>query len=236
MVTTGAISKRIRIYNLSVCMDRVDELAEKIWNYLRLEMKLEKSDAIWILGSNDLRVVEYGAKLFLEGWAPRMVFSGGIAHEKDLLNTGWSKSEAEIFADEAVRLGVDKTKVWIENRSTNSGENIKFTYELFEQKSFEPRKIILVQKPFMLRRTYATFVKQWPGEKVKTIFTSPQIGYRGWCEGGSREDLVNVMVGDLQRIREYPKLGFQIEQEIPVEVWSDYQELVKMGYTKHLIK
>lgn len=44
------------------------------------------------------------------------------------------------------------------------------------------------------------------------------------------------MVGDLQRIKEYPAKGFQIEQEIPDEVWSAYETLVAAGYDKHLIK
>lgn len=44
------------------------------------------------------------------------------------------------------------------------------------------------------------------------------------------------MVGDLQRIREYPKLGFQIEQNIPKSVWQAFEKMVGWGYSKHLIK
>ena len=44
------------------------------------------------------------------------------------------------------------------------------------------------------------------------------------------------MVGDLQRIQVYPEKGFQIFQEIPDEVLEAYQKLVKLGYTKHLLK
>jgi hypothetical protein len=44
------------------------------------------------------------------------------------------------------------------------------------------------------------------------------------------------MVGDLQRIKFYPALGFQIEQEIPDEVWQAYEKLVELGYDQHLIK
>jgi len=43
------------------------------------------------------------------------------------------------------------------------------------------------------------------------------------------------MVGDLQRIAIYPKQGFQIAQEIPVDVWDAFEQLVALGYTKHLI-
>ena len=45
-----------------------------------------------------------------------------------------------------------------------------------------------------------------------------------------------MLVGDLQRIKEYPKKGFQIEQEISPEVWEAYEYLVGLGYTNYLIK
>ena len=44
------------------------------------------------------------------------------------------------------------------------------------------------------------------------------------------------MVGDLQRIREYPARGFQIPQEIPADVWDAYEQLVGAGYNRHLMK
>jgi hypothetical protein len=44
------------------------------------------------------------------------------------------------------------------------------------------------------------------------------------------------MVGDLQRIRLYPALGFQIEQEIPAEILGAFEELVAAGFTKYLIQ
>jgi hypothetical protein len=48
------------------------------------------------------------------------------------------------------------------------------------------------------------------------------------------ERVINIMVGDLQRIRIYPAKGFQIPQDIPDEVWTAYERLVKWGFTKHL--
>jgi hypothetical protein len=51
----------------------------------------------------------------------------------------------------------------------------------------------------------------------------------------SADDVISIMVGDLQRIREYPARGFQIAQEIPAEVWQAYEELVRAGYDRHLI-
>jgi hypothetical protein len=42
------------------------------------------------------------------------------------------------------------------------------------------------------------------------------------------------MVGDLQRIRLYPARGFQIEQEIPDEIWAAGERLIALGFNRHL--
>jgi hypothetical protein len=44
------------------------------------------------------------------------------------------------------------------------------------------------------------------------------------------------MVGDLQRIKLYPARGWQIEQDIPDEVWQAFERFVRAGYDKYLIQ
>ena len=53
----------------------------------------------------------------------------------------------------------------------------------------------------------------------------------------SRDTILNIMVGDLQRIRLYamPPRDFQIPQEIPDEVWAAFETLVAAGYTWNLV-
>ncbi|MBS3081105.1 YdcF family protein [Candidatus Pacearchaeota archaeon] len=89
----------------------IDKLVKKIWDYHRVNHKLEKADAILVLCSNDLRVADYATKLFLDGFAPIIIFSGGIAHKGELIETPWKKSEAEMFAERAIQLGVPKEQV-----------------------------------------------------------------------------------------------------------------------------
>jgi hypothetical protein len=52
--------------------------AEKLWNFHRLNHELRRSDCILVLGSHDPRVAERGARLFLDGWAPLLIMSGGL--------------------------------------------------------------------------------------------------------------------------------------------------------------
>ena len=210
-------------------------LAEKLWDYLKLNHQIEKSDAILVLCSHDKRVAERAAQLFLEDWAPLLIFSGGLG---SITKTFWTEPEADQFAAIAIRMGVPKERILIENRSTNTGENFRFTRQLLVEKGIDPQKFIVVQKPYMERRSFATFRKMWP-EKEVTV-TSPQVAFDEYLESYAHEELsadevISIMVGDLQRIKVYAEKGYQIPQEIPTEVWSAYEELVRAGYNRHLI-
>lgn len=209
-----------------------DKLAKILWDYNSLYQPIEKSDCILVLGSHDIRVAQRGAELFLQGFAPLIIFSGNVGR---LTKRMWNKPEAEIFAEEAIKMGVSKDKILIENESTNTGENIIFTKKLLEEKDISVNKLLLVQKPYMQRRAFATFKKVWPEKEV--LITAPQIPFEKYPNEIVPKDVViNIMVGDTQRIEMYPEKGFQIAQEIPVNVWEAYQELVKRGFTNHLIK
>ena len=50
----------------------------------------------------------------------------------------------------------------MENKATNTGENIANSRALLAANGITPASLIVVQKPFMERRSYATFMKQWP--------------------------------------------------------------------------
>jgi uncharacterized SAM-binding protein YcdF (DUF218 family) len=210
----------------------VDFLAVKIWDYHHLNHRLEKSDAILVMGSHDLRVAERGAQLFLEHWAPLLIFSGGLGN---LTRGVWDRPEADRFAEIAVRMGVPREEILIENRSTNTGENIRFTKDLLARLHLAPQKFILVHKPYMERRAMATFRKIWPEKQA--LVTSPQISFEDYPNQEiSKREVIGIMVGDLQRIRLYPARGFQIPQEIPAEVWEAGQKLIQLGYSQNLIK
>ena len=212
--------------------DLVDELAQRIWNYMLLGHELVPSDIILALGSNDLRVAEHAADLYLRGLAPLLLFSGNVGA---LTRGQFDKPEAEKFAEIALAKGVPAEAILREPRSTNTGENIQFSRQLLAERGLDPQRLILVQKPYMERRTYATFMNFWPGKDIRV--SSPPSTYAGYFnEILPRDRVINIMVGDLQRIKIYPAKGFQIPQEIPAEVWQAYEQLLALGYDKHLIE
>ncbi|KAJ3905811.1 DUF218 domain-containing protein [Lentinula edodes] len=217
----------------------IDTDAFLIYNYHRLHHQPSPASAIFCLCSLDTRVAVRAANLYLYGLAPILIFSGGVGS----LTAGryHGVSEAEAFATIARDMGVPDKAIVVEPRSTNTGENVRFTYMLLEKQGLleNIKSFILVQKPYMERRTYATFLKQWPGaemeERVKFSVTSPELEWDQYPDKENpRELVINVMVGDLVRIRDYPAKGFQISQEIPPEVWAAAERLIHAGYTEHL--
>jgi uncharacterized SAM-binding protein YcdF (DUF218 family) len=215
---------------------RLRAAVEKIWHYHRLTHPLSRADAILVLCSHDKVVARRGAELFLQGWAPLLIFAGGLG---SITRHLWREPEADQFARIAMEMGVPEDKILIENRSTNTGENILFTKRLLAERRLSPETFIVVQKPYMERRSYATFKRVWPEKEV--VVTSPQVSldqYMNECshDALSPDDVIAIMVGDLQRIRLYGDRGFQIHQDIPPDVWDAYEALVTAGYDKFLIR
>jgi uncharacterized SAM-binding protein YcdF (DUF218 family) len=209
----------------------VDDWARTLWDYHHVHHALEKADCIIVLGSHDTRVAERGAEVFLGGWAPLLVFSG---HLGALTSGMWSRPEAEVFAGVAVARGVPRERILIENRSTNTGENVDFSRRLLAEKGIQPRKAIAVQKPYMERRTLATFAQRWP--ELQVVVTSPQIDFDAYPTGEiRRDDVIHIMVGDLQRLVVYGRKGWSAPQDVPPEVMTAYEQLVAAGYTRRLL-
>lgn len=214
---------------------RIRTLVEKVWNYHQMHHELSRADAILVLCSHDIVVAERGAQLFLEGWAPLLIFSGGLG---TITRHLWTEPEATLFARIAIAMGVPENCIVVESQSTNTGENVLFTKALLAERHLDPDSFIVVQKPYMERRSYATFRKVWPGKQV--IVTSPQLSLDDYLgrfshESLTRDEVISIMVGDLQRIKVYPARGFQIEQEIPPDVWDAFTGLVRAGYDKRLL-
>jgi uncharacterized SAM-binding protein YcdF (DUF218 family) len=213
---------------------------QTVWNYMKMNHTLSESDVIFALGSWDTRVAERAAALYLQGLAPLVVCSGSgtcNSHQPEW-NKFQGRSEAEVFADIAIAAGVPKERIIIESESQNTGQNYEFASKLLNDRGVNPSaagfKCIAVQKSFMERRTYATGKIWWPTAEI--LVTSPVTTLEQYQQAdATAEGWIHFMVGDLQRIKEYPSKGFQIAQDIPTEVWEAYEKLVTMGFTKALI-
>lgn len=153
----------------------------------------------------------------------------------------WNRSEAEVFRDIAVSMGVPSCKIYIETESKNTGENIRFTHDLMKKRYKVPHRIILVQKPHMGERTAATFWKQWPHSNttvLSLVVRTLRITLERYPNDdvGDLGDVISVMMGYLQRLPLYYELGFQTYVHIPSDIWDSFLFLQKTGlYNSHFI-
>jgi uncharacterized SAM-binding protein YcdF (DUF218 family) len=142
-----------------------------------------------------------------------------------------------VFAQTAIDMGVPADVILIENKSQNTGQNYDFAMSLLREKGVELKRLIVVHKPFVERRAYATG-KIWLPDSVELIVTSPNLSIEEYPNESNSIDnqWIHGMVGSVQRMKEYPAKGFQIHQDIPGDIWQAYEYLVAAGYTKSLIK
>ncbi len=209
-------------------------LARIIWDYHQLKHEPIPADVIVALGTNDLRVAEFAADLCHRGFGKMIVCTGGIAHGSDLLATNWPVSEAQMYAEILERRGVPREHVLLETRALNTAENFVFTRELLQQAGIRPRNILIAVKPFMQRRAWATMAVEWP--EMPASVASPPLSLDEYFTGDlTPEKIINIIVGDLQRIWVYARKGYSAPQRLPDEVRRAYEGLVELGFDKHLI-
>src|SRR5436190_21288005 len=131
----------------------VDRYAQLLFDYHFLKQPLQKADCIFVLGSHDPSVADYAVQLYQTGYAPFILFSGGVIRPEGELRNNTPKSEAAAFFDIAIRQGVPAEAIILENEATNTGENFIYERRLLEEKKMNFKSFILVQKPYMVMRT-----------------------------------------------------------------------------------
>lgn len=203
------------------------QAARTLWDFHRIHDQLSCADLIIGLGSYDLRVADRCAELFHQGLAKRIIFTGKSGNWTGALYPG---TEAEAFAAHANDLGVPDDAILIEQQATNIGENIRFAKAMADD---TVRRVILVTKPQTQRRAFATVRAQWPG--IEALVTAPPTRFEDQPTAAYPLDMfIHEMVGDVQRMIDYPAKGFQIAQSVPASVADAFDFLVKEGYHHHL--
>ena len=207
-----------------------------IWDYLCLREEPQKADCIVGFGNFNTDIARRAAELYHQGYADKILFTGGLG--RNTLGM-LPEPEAVRFAKVAMECGVPESALILEDKSTNTAENIRFTHDLLAKLGQPHDHLLGVHQPFMERRIKAAFGVYWP--EVKLTVTSPQVTILEYLERAKQQGIsenasISVIVGDFQRMDLYAKLGYQIPQHIPDEAWDAFHALVAMGYDKQLAK
>ncbi|MEB0044139.1 MULTISPECIES: YdcF family protein [unclassified Pseudomonas] len=202
--------------------------ATVLWEFLGSGRMHRSCELIVVCGSYDLRVCDYACELLKQGVAPHLLFTGNTGNWTRHL---WQRTEADVFAQRALALGVSADQFTLESRATNFAENIAYARTLFP----DVQRATFLTKPNAIRRVALTLPIQWPG--LDACVDSPSFEFPGQVSNLIGVlGLIDEMVGDVHRIMVYPSLGFQVEQAIPDEVLGAWRYLIEQGFDHHLIK
>jgi uncharacterized SAM-binding protein YcdF (DUF218 family) len=209
--------------------DRRD--AQIIWDYHQLRHQPRPCDAGIGLGSHDLGVATLAADMYHAGMFPVLVLTGA---NSPTTRARFPRGEAVHYAEQAMALGVPRSAIIIEPEAANTGQNITCSRRVLAGAGITPNLVMLISKPYMQRRAYATARKLWP--EVSIVCASEDLSLDDYLKQMGDDKLVtDMLVGDLQRIIEYPARGFAIVQEVPARVQDAYRRLLAAGFDSRLI-
>ncbi|MFJ4315795.1 YdcF family protein [Streptomyces lavendulae] len=205
--------------------------AELIWDFHQMHHEPRPCSVAVGLGSHDLGVADATVDLYHRGMAPLIVFTGATSRTTQ---ERMPRGEAVHYRERALELGVPPAAVLVEPKATNTGENIRFTRTLLNEKGIKVESILLVSKPYEERRAYATAKKLWP--EVEIVSASAPMTFRHYVDSiGDPRLVFDMLVGALQRLQLYPQQGFMVAVPVPDEVLAAHRRLCAGGFTSRLV-
>ncbi|MFD7841459.1 YdcF family protein [Nocardia sp. NPDC059764] len=207
---------------------------EILWEFNQMGHEVRPVDVGIGLGGHDMGVATYAVELYHAGMFPLAVFTGANA---PTTTERFPRGEAVHFREHAIALGVPTEAILVEPMATNTGDNVDFTRVLLEEHGLleSIRSVMLISRPYQQRRSHAICRKRWPGVDV-TCASLPLALDDYVTSIGDVDRVMNMLVGDTQRVWAYPAKGWAIEQEVPSQVMAAYQRLVEAGYTRRLLR
>ncbi|WP_288878208.1 YdcF family protein, partial [uncultured Kosakonia sp.] len=186
-----------------------------------------------------------------------LLISGGLGHSTTFLYSAIARhprynvirttgrGEAAILADIARQFWkIDESQLLIEDRSTNSGENARFSLDMLISQHIAPKTAVIVQDPTMQRRTMATFARasqqctnaphwfSWPGFTPRLNNTPDGLAFQPRVRGlWPVERYLSLLMGEVPRLRDdangYGPNGrdYLAHIEFPPEIEQAWQTL-----------
>ena len=186
-------------------------------------------DAALGFGTFDLTLAAFCGELYSRGLARRIIFTGGVgAGTADL-----GRPEADAWRDELRRAfpAVDPRHIIVENRSTNTSENIDFTAELlareFPDFAFGRglRTALIVASPSRLRRVALALQKRQPDLRFWRTLPSADFDREYALHESKGIPYLAHLAGEIDRIRDYPTRGWIAAEPLPPEVQAAREKL-----------
>lgn len=186
-----------------------------------------RADVVILAGNAVIPTIDAACALAAAQQTPLLI-SGGVGHSTTFLYSAIARhprynvirttgrGEAAILADIARQFWkLDDKQLLIEDRSTNCGENARFSVDMLITKEIKPKTVMVMQDPTMQRRTMATFARvseqcndaphwlSWPGFTPLLINTDNGLEFQPRQRGlWSVERYLSLLLGEIPRLRD----------------------------------
>ena len=213
-------------------------------------------ELVVLAGNAVIPTIDFACRLAAHHAVPLLI-SGGIGHSTSFLYQSVlndprystipvdDRAEAHILADIAHQFwAIPREHIVVEDRSTNCGENARFTRQMLEHNGIAHRTGVVVQDPTMQRRTMATFARVWQDDpRAPTWYSAPGCspvlcnGRDGVTFSGEEAGLwpvgryLALILGELPRLADNPQgygplgKGFIAHVDIPPDIAQAWQTL-----------
>jgi uncharacterized SAM-binding protein YcdF (DUF218 family) len=185
------------------------EFTQRVSDYLLVEKtKLHKADLGFIFGNRSFsnELVTASAQYYHKGYFPKIIVTGGVTNIQGDLESYYIKKQL-------IKHGVPENKIIIEDKSTNTQENIEFAQQVLHARGEMPiSSIIGFGQLYAARRYMMTLQRRWP--EVLPMFVSVNAFNVDKDNWHKNDQLKNYVLKEWNKIDKYKDLDFIKEIDI----------------------
>lgn len=122
-----------------------------------------KSEAVIVLGGGPIQRIEKGVALFRQGYARRIIVSGGVPENP-------FQDQAQAMKRDAVSMGVPTRAIFEDNRATTTYQNAFYTKRIMLRHGWS--SALVVSSSFHMRRVSLVFGLVYRGSGIRLRFVS----------------------------------------------------------------
>jgi len=159
-------------------------ILKTIVNALVYEKPTDSADVMIILSGDPGKRVDFASELYKKHRFSHVIVTGGKLHSIDI---------AQLMKNQAVKQGIPKNIILMENKAESTYENAVFTYPMIEQ--LKAKRILIVTSKYHSKRAYSLFkrvyLKKNPSLELFILFSPDHINYdHWWVRPDQREDVI----------------------------------------------
>ncbi|MEA3249613.1 MAG: YdcF family protein [Patescibacteria group bacterium] len=130
---------------------------EKITEYMFFKSRPESADLAMVFGTQYREPLKQVKKIYYDRLTEKILLSGGK-------NRHTGRNEAREMALNLIDMGVNLADIVIEDKSTNTLENVLFSKQIIEEEiGFQDvRRILVIAKCYHVRRALMTLKRHFP--------------------------------------------------------------------------